>query len=135
MQASYFNRSDDPSFEHPLDAWTPHATKEQIADQRKVVKQWEAKYKEYQKEGYTHTRAYCKEMLDEALIKLDKMKKGEDRVLKLYDGPISSYEAARTYLVKCFETDKKYIDIAKRDADINEDLYNDIMGIKKEENK
>lgn len=135
MQASYFNRSDDPGFEHPLDAWTPHATKEQIADQRKVVKQWEAKYKEYRKEGYTHTRAYCKEMLDEALIKLDKMKKGEDRVLKLYDGPISSYEAARTYLVRCFETDKKYIDIAKRDADINEDLYNDIMGIKKEENK
>ena len=88
MKATYFDREMDPGFEHPEDAWTPHATKEQIAEQRKVVKIWEAKLKEYQKEGYDYTRAYCKEMLEESSVKLHRMKTGEDRVLVLYDGPI-----------------------------------------------
>ena len=44
----------------------------------------------------------------------------------------SVYEAAYIYLKNCFEKDKKFILTAKADADINEDLLNDILGITKE---
>ena len=135
LKTRYFDRNWDPHFEHPKDSWTPHATPEQIEAQRKSILVWEEKVKEYQCYGYENTLQYCKESLEEAKIMLEKMKTGEDRVFQKSEEPVKAYDAAKAYLEKCFRLDKKYIEIAKRDADINEELYNDIMGIKKEEKK
>jgi hypothetical protein len=46
--------------------------------------------------------------------------------------PYSVYEVAYIYLKRCFEKDPKFILTAKADADINEDLLNDVLGIKRE---
>lgn len=46
--------------------------------------------------------------------------------------PYSVYEVAYIYLKRCFEKDRKFILTAKADADINEDLLNDVLGIKQE---
>ena len=46
--------------------------------------------------------------------------------------PYSVYEVAYIYLKRCFEKDRKFILTAKADADINEDLLNDVLGIKRE---
>ena len=42
----------------------------------------------------------------------------------------SVYEAAGLYLKECFRKDKNFVLTAKADADINEDLLNDVLGIK-----
>ncbi|MBE6250946.1 MAG: hypothetical protein E7111_04760 [Bacteroidales bacterium] len=146
-QATYlktrpFDRETDPDFEHPEDKWSDFATPEQMNKQAKFIRKLEAKVREYERlqvdyanpvlVPFEETMNYFRYELDQAREKLAKMKTGEDRVFNKYEGDIKAWDAARAYLVKCFALDKKYIEIAKRDADINEDLYNDIMGIEKE---
>ena len=55
------------------------------------------------------------------------MEKGETG-MKPYTG-FSDYEAAKVYLQRCFEMNKKFISTAKADLDIAEDLLNDVLGI------
>ena len=60
------------------------------------------------------------------------LKDMENRVPTVDPVPCKAYEAAYIYLKTCFEKDKKFIMTAKADADINEDLLNDVLGIKQE---
>ena len=135
LQSQYFDRSLDPYFEHPLDAWTDAATEDEMGRQQEVVKKWEDKVMEYQRYGYANTLKWCQDSLAAAKVKLDRMKTGEDREFVKYKDKITAYEAAKIYLAKCVKLDEKFIVMARRDGNINEELFNDIMGIKKEEKK
>ena len=42
------------------------------------------------------------------------------------------YDAAKFYLQRCFQKDKKFITIARRDYDIVEDLFYDAIGKEKQ---
>lgn len=61
----------------------------------------------------------------------------QDKIARMEKGePISIvqectvYEVAYHYLKRCFERDKSYIDTARGDLDIDEELLNDVLGIK-----
>ena len=59
--------------------------------------------------------------------RVERMQKGEPvSILK----ECSVYDAAFTYLKRCFQRDKSYIDTARGDLDIDEELLNDVLGIK-----
>jgi hypothetical protein len=55
------------------------------------------------------------------------MEKGEETIEKV---DCSVYEAAYQYLKQCFEKDPKFKITARGDYDVNEELMNDVLGIK-----
>ena len=57
---------------------------------------------------------------------VEKMQKGEPVTIKK---SCSVYDVAKEYLQRCFQKDKSYIDIARGDLDIDEELLNDVLGI------
>lgn len=59
--------------------------------------------------------------------KIEGMEKGEPMEVKV---ECKVYEAAFEFLKRCFKKDKSYIDIARGDLDIDEELLNDVLGIK-----
>ena len=72
--------------------------------------------------------------LDLQKMKNEDFVREEDRGL-LREGesvtPLSMYDAAKFYLQRCFQKDKKFITIARRDYDIVEDLFYDAIGKEK----
>ena len=135
MRQGYFDRTWDPNFEHPKDAWTPAATPEQIMEQQAIVSVWEGKVKEYVHPLYKTTREYCRNELDKAAGKLKKMKSGEDRVFIKSNERITAYDAAKVYLAKCFCMDESMIEVAERDGDINEELLAEVLNEIEKEGK
>ena len=61
---------------------------------------------------------------------LRRMEKGEVTYHYL-EKPLYMYDAAKFYLQRCFQKDKKFITIARRDYDIVEDLFYDAIGKEK----
>ena len=86
--------------------------------------------------SYLKAQRLCLQYSNQVYVmKSEDFKREEDPALEYPDMdivPCSVYDAAYTYLKTCFEKDAGFIAVAKRDADINEDLLNDVLGIRKE---
>ena len=127
MKNSIFNREWDPAFTHPKDEIIPAATPEEIELQKAEVSRIK---EDMELEAmWGEVSDLTKNDLKTAEETLAVMLKGEVGV-KPYNG-FSEYEAAMVYLQRCFEMDKKFIQIAKADYDIPEELLNEVLGIKK----
>ena len=132
MNATTFDRAEDPSFSHPKDEIIPAATPEDI----KVVKDALQVLKEdielYKSMGLTEDVAKLEKEYETQSATLATMEKGEISIIP-YE--CSVYEAAYVYLKRCFERDGKFVKTAQADYDIAEDILNDVLGIKKEKKK
>ena len=129
MRGADFNRDEDMSFRHPKDKEMPAATEEEMEAVRKSIADLESEVQAYKELG----------LLDEVAMVEKDIKREKDMLEGMINkepvitpAQCSVYEAAYIYLKNCFEKDKKFILTAKADADINEDLLNDILGITKE---
>ena len=129
MRSADFNRDEDPSFRHPDDKEMPAATDQEIEAVRKNVSDLEAEAALYRDLGLSDEVAMVEKDISREKKMLEDMLNREPVVTP---AQCSVYEAAFMYLRNCFELDKKFILTAKADADINEDLLNDVLGIKKE---
>lgn len=129
MRAAEFDREDDPYFRHPDDKEIPTATDEEIDAVRKSIYDLEQEISIYRDMGLTDEVAVIEQDIQRAKNTLKDM---ENRVPIIDPVPCRAYEAAYIYLKTCFEKDKNFIKTAKADADINEDLLNDVLGIKQE---
>lgn len=130
MRNSDFDRVDDPSFRHPDDKEVPAATEEEIELQRKKVDELQQILEGDRALGIEDAIAESERDLKSATALLENMEKREP-VLIPYNGMLSDYDAAYIYLKECFARDNKFVLTAKADADINEDLLNDVLGLKK----
>lgn len=127
MKSHTFNRDWDPNFSHPKDEIIPAATPEEIEFQQSEVKRIK---EDMELEAmYGEVSDFTKNELKTAEETLAVMLKGEVG-LKPFNG-FSEYDAAKIYLEQCFAMDKKFIQTAKSDYFIAEDLLNDVLGIKK----
>ena len=129
MRAAEFDREDDPYFRHPDDKEIPTATDEEIDAVRKSIYDLEQEISIYRDMGLTDEVAVIEQDIQRAKNTLKDM---ENRVPIIDPVPCRAYEAAYIYLKTCFEKDKNFIKTAKADADINEDLLNEVLGIKQE---
>ncbi|MBR2128161.1 MAG: hypothetical protein IJ940_04760 [Bacteroidales bacterium] len=126
MKRAIFDRDKDPNFSHPKDEIIPPATQEEIDIQKQEVERIKMDM-----EGDILLFGSASEdlviQLKAAEELLAVMEKGETG-MKPHTG-FSDYEAAKVYLQRCFEMNKKFISTAKADLDIAEDLLNDVLGI------
>ena len=127
MRGADFNRDEDPGFRHPDDKEIPAATDEEIAAARKSLQDLEMEALAYRQMGMTEEVQSVEKDIRKARSALEDM---ENRVPMVDPAPCKVYDAAYIYLKSCFEKDKRFILTAKSDADINEDLLNDVLGIK-----
>lgn len=132
MNATQFDRKEDPSFSHPKDEIIPAATPEDIKVVKDAIQVLKDDIQLYKDMGLTDEVAKMEKELETQSATLATMEKGEISIIP-YECTV--YEAAYQYLQRCFERDKKYIRTAQADYDITEDLLNDVLGIKKEKKK
>lgn len=129
MKNADFCRSDDPYFRHPEDRELPAPTEEEIEAQRQRVEELQQIHDADLAMGIEDAISQSERELEVAAALLSDMEKRESVVLP-YSGILSDYDAAYIYLKECFSHDSKFVVTAKGDADINEDLLNDVLGIK-----
>ena len=127
MRSADFDRDEDITFRHPDDKEIPAATDEEIAAVRKAISDLEQEAEAYREMGLiSEVQAVEKDIMKEKSNLSDM----ENRLPIVDPAPCKVYEAAYIYLKSCFEKDSRFILTAKSDADINEDLLNDVLGIK-----
>jgi hypothetical protein len=127
MRSADFDRDEDITFRHPDDKEIPAATDEEIAAVRKAISDLEQEAEAYREMGLiSEVQAVEKDIMKERSNLSDM----ENRLPIVDPAPCKVYEAAYIYLKSCFEKDSRFILTAKSDADINEDLLNDVLGIK-----
>lgn len=130
MKNADFSRSDDPYFRHPEDKELPVPTEEEIEAQRQRVEELQQILDSDIALGIEDAISQSERELKAATALLADMEKRESVVVP-YSGILSDYDAAYIYLKECFSRDSKFVLTAKADADINEDLLNDVLGIKR----
>ena len=127
MRGADFDRDEDLSFRHPDDKEIPAATDEEIAAVRKAISDLEQEAASYREMGLISEV----EAVEKDIVKEKSTLEDMEKRLPIVD-PASCkvYDAAYIYLKSCFEKDSRFVLTAKSDADINEDLLNDVLGIK-----
>ena len=128
MKSNTFNREHDPNFSHPKDEIIEAASPEEIEAQKAEIERIKGDI-QLDKDYGLEPSEFSLNELKTAEETLAVMLKGETGI-KPYVG-FSEYEAAKIYLQQCFEKDQKFIQTAKSDYDIAEELLNDVLGIKK----
>ena len=128
MRGADFNRDDDPHFRHPDDKEMPAATDEEIAAAQKLINDLELEAAAYRDMGMVSEVEAVEKDIAKGKANLRDM---ENRVPIVTPAPCKVYDAAYIYLKSCFAKDSRFILTAKSDADINEELLNDVLGIKK----
>lgn len=129
MKNADFDRSEDPHFRHPEDKEIPAATEAEIEVQRHRVEELQQILEGDRALGIEDAVAESERNLKTASALLENMEKRLNVVIP-YNGTLSDYDVAYLYLKECFARDEKFILTAKGDADINEDLLNDVLGLK-----
>ena len=127
MRSADFDRDEDITFRHSDDKEIPAATDEEIAAVRKVISDLEQEAEAYREMGLISEVQAVEKDIMKAKSNLSDM---ENRLPIVDPAPCKVYEAAYIYLKSCFEKDSRFVLTAKSDADINEDLLNDVLGIK-----
>lgn len=87
---------------------------------------------------YLKVQRLCGQFDGAAKMRMSDFDRSEDPGLKMPDDDVegmeyvarSVYEVAYVYLKRCFERDKSYVDVARGDIDIDEELLNDVLGLK-----
>jgi hypothetical protein len=130
MRGADFDRNEDPAFRHPDDKELPAADEDDILAVRKNISDLKQEAAAYRDMGMSAEVTIVEQDIARAEKMLMDM---ENRVPTVDPAPCKVYEAAYIYLKNCFAKDKKFILPAKADADINEDLLNDVLGIRKVE--
>ena len=129
MRGAEFNRDEDPHFRHPDDREIPAATEQELEAMRKSIASLEEEAAMYRDLGLIDEVAMVQRDIDKSQALLQSMENSEPAV---DPAPCSVYEAAAIYLKECFAMDGRFVLTAKADADINEVLLNDVLGIKLE---
>ena len=122
-----FNREEDPALLMPNDEIIPAATQEEIKAVRDAIKVLQEDIQLYIDLGMASDAEKLQKEMESQMKTVENMEKGEETVIQK---PCSVYEVAFTYLKRCFERDPKFIDTARGDLDIDEELLNDVLGIK-----
>ena len=117
LRNNRFDRSLDASLALSDDA----RLMEEIRLQGLEVKKWEDKLEEYKHKIYKETQIYFRSKLDVAKELLNNLYEQKANL------SISEFEAAKIYLKRCFQMDSKYVEIAKADGDINEELLKEVL--------
>ena len=126
MKSADFNRDEDPYLVHPDDKEMT-VNEEELSQLKKEMEDLASEIELYKGMGLVDDVATLQKELQKKqkqLTDLEAMQSVIDRA------QCSVYEAAGLYLKECFRKDKSFILTAKADADINEDLLNDVLGIK-----
>ena len=129
MRSADFDREEDPHLRHPDDKEIPAATEQELEAMRKNIASLEEEAAMYRDLGLLDEVAMVQRDIDKEKTLLQSMENSEPAI---DPAPCKVYEAAAIYLKECFAMDSRYIITAKADADINEDLLNDVLGIKQE---
>jgi uncharacterized protein HemY len=127
MAREDFNREDDPALLMPDDEIIPAATPEEIKAVQDAMKVLQEDIQLYVDLGMISDAEKLQKELEAQKKTLANMEKGEETVIQK---PCTVYDAAYVYLKRCFERDPKYVDTARGDLDIDEELLNDVLGIK-----
>ena len=139
MRNRNFDREEDPSLSMPGDTVVYDIDEATIAKIENDIKATdnEIKIKDDDIELYTSLGMPVNEIQAEKAALLEKkaalleekakIERGEPMHIK---AECTVYDVAFHYLKRCFQKDKSYIDIARGDLDIDEELLNDVLGIK-----
>lgn len=125
MQFPVFNREEDPGLVMPGDTVIYEVDTRQIETLNVRIKELNEYIENDRMIGLDVTD------MEKELVQV------KDKVARLEKGePLSItkectvYEVAYYYLKRCFKRDKSFIDTARGDLDIDEELLNDVLGIK-----
>lgn len=129
MRNTDFNREEDPNFRHPNDKELPAATEQELEAMRQSIANLEDEAMTYRDLGLVDEVAMVQRDIDREKAMLASMENSEPVI---NPASCSVYEAAAIYLKECFAKDQKFVLTAKADADINEELLDDVLGIKRE---
>lgn len=127
MNGTMFDRNEDPLFKHPNDKEIPVGSPEEIEALKQSIAGKIAEAQSYEGMGMDDIIADIKLEIAKEEEQLAKMERGEVVIEKC---ECTVYSAAYNYLKQCFAKDKEFESKAKADAYINEELLNDVLGIK-----
>ena len=127
MRNRNFDREEDPTLSMPGDTVVYDIDEARIAEIDKKVVGLDAEIADYTAMGLTDVVNDIQAERTALLEEKAKIERGEPRHIK---AECSVYDAAFQYLKRCFQKDKSYLDLARGDLDIDEELLNDVLGIK-----
>ena len=127
MRNRNFDREEDPTLSMPGDTVVYDIDEARIAEIDKKVVGLDAEIADYTAMGLTDVVSDIQAERTTLLEEKAKIERGEPRHIK---AECSVYDAAFQYLKRCFQKDKSYLDLARGDLDIDEELLNDVLGIK-----
>lgn len=128
MKTQKFSREEDRGLLREGEKLIPAPTPEQIQAVKTQIETLQTYIAEDKVIGLDTSENEKK--LAELQVDYRRMEKGEETYQYL-DDYFSMYDAAKFYLQRCFQRDKKFISIARRDYDIVEDLFYDAIGKEK----
>lgn len=129
MKNATFDRDEDPGLRMPADEVLPAPTEQEINAVKNAIKLLEDDILLYREMGLTDDVQKMEKELSGQKEILVKMLSGEETVIR---AECSVYEVAYVYLKRCFARDQSKIEVARGDLDIEEDLLNDVLGIRRQ---
>ena len=127
MKAADFDREEDPYLRLPDDKEIPAATQEDIDALIKKIDETVLEMEMFRAMGLEDEVSLMEKEVGQLRVMVEAMQNKEPVIERV---ECKAYDAAYIYLQECFARDKRFILTAKADADINEDLLNDVLGIK-----
>ena len=127
MRNRPFDREDDPTLSMPGDTVVYDVDLARIEEIDKKVAILDTEISEFSAMGLTDVVDEMNVEKSKLLDEKAKVESGEPRHIL---AECKVYDVAYQYLKRCFQNDKSYIDIARGDLDIDEELLNDVLGIK-----
>ena len=127
MQFKPFDRDEDASLVMPGDTVVYDVDLARIEEIDKEISTKDSEISEYVAMNLTDLVPDILAEKEKLLAEKAKVERGEPRHIK---SKCTTYQAAYQYLKRCFQKDKSYVDIARGDLDIDEELLNDVLGIK-----
>ena len=129
MKNAWFERDEDPLLRMPSDEVLPAPSEQEITAVKNAIKLLEEDIVLYREMGLSDDVQKMEKELSGQKEILARMLSGEETVIK---AECSVYEVAYVYLKRCFARDESMVAVARGDLDIEEDLLNDVLGIRRQ---